>query len=1613
MACENNAAFLSVREAAGFDDTASVSIKHDLFDGTYPVGNFYPQHASLRYKLIHFSQDHPVVLMPLRLETRYKNDQLCIRIYPDQIAINDHEPRLSETEAVAGFEYHTVLVEAENLNEAESAAAKQNAWRGLAALLGPTRAAWVVKETKDKEMSELKLKLQDRLTVPTTMALPDRFAAFLYRGNNLWKGSITGKRIRRSLAMIGTPSATQKELFDNSSRWVVDYNKAELEGMAISVDLSELTELQRREGFSRIVVVGIRSSTAVGGQCTMEQLIENHHYTKGFAFLKNGTPTNNTEQVQSGHSQTGEDREKSYEIEVLDPPGWDSLNLPIKVNAQRLGQALGFGLDADMLSILKNIEHSTDQEDAYAADIQHVIWPATGDFMLRHLLPDKLSDTQLGLIKNHFHSFVQASGPLAAIRAGNQPYSILPVTSVTRREDDPNGWQASVKDNGYREDYKEFENKLQQILVGLSKVWLTWAKDYRRVPRVNTTNDPDLELLQLLSMEPVSQSYRLRPFLCDRFTGWLLALFRYSIFGAFGHTPHYWIGRWGYTWNEYRNNENGFWRAISGVTNLELRSSPLLHMFGWAHSRKLPIPLVYGDTGGDYDDPVDYLESLCNLESGKTNTLLFELIRRTRIIHSPVGNTPGIAIQQSICRLAVAARDEKIDIDRLFRETLDLHTHRLDAWITAHATKRLKAMRTETPNGLYIGAYGWVDGLKPRDSTTDSCGFIHTPSRGQAAAAAVLHNAYLTHNYNDAQPNPFSINLNSERVRRGLRLLEGIRQGQTLGALLGYQFERELHEHRLDRFIDDFRRAFPLVVSKETETNEGESADDLGARNVVDGLQLLRWWQDREHYTGTSNVRDIGVIDSYLARVDEPFVTLKKEVERLVEALDCVNDLLTYEGVYQTVQGNYERGGAALDAASGNAHPPEIESVKTPVSGKLFGHRVCMLFPPEPADTTAEDDHRGRAEPRIAAWLAGLWSDLAEIACHYHYQNDSLRININEADVNALTVLPGISSTDSQLVFDYRDQNGSFETLDDLDNIDSLNSVALQALKRWVMTGKEINNAQQYYEHININTADVTELLLLGIDAAQADAIIVYRTDISLIRRLAELKVILADDTFNVDAIRRFATTGINNLSVAELQLSHSDLLYLSTSPPQGEETEIEQRIRYFVRHEYALRHDTVVEIDMLAPEDFDFGLGEALELGRQLLAMLQAGNVLQPDSLRLPAEADNTQFTDDDVTNFLTRVNTAYTSLTIIAENLVALIDEANETLTDKVAALDILFEAARFGVLGAIPPGPDDPLLYIHVKNTYNELIKRGTEFVKIRDTIDTTQTTVGKIEKLIEGIKILFSGGFVSLPTFSLKGGEETDRVAWAAELDQAFAQTNLLAGQDDERIHLWLRQAAQVHPSLQDLENGLIMTEAWSQSTLESVMPALGLGVAQLPYNNSKHWYALDDDERGSGINDTDNEGRGYLSLVTVFAKGESVLPFSGDTPKLAAGLLLDQWDELIPSDTINTSVAFQYNAPNTQAPQSLLLAVPSQRDDPDKEWSLEELASIVSDTLDLAKIRSVDLDAMRKMGTASAAERGVGHMFPGIMLPVDPENWQWGRNGDRIPNIGDWERYFSD
>ena len=123
--------------------------------------------------------------------------------------------------------------------------------------------------------------------------------------------------------------------------------------------------------------------------------------------------------------------------------------------------------------------------------------------------------------------------------------------------------------------------------------------------------------------------------------------------------------------------------------------------------------------------------------------------------------------------------------------------------------------------------------LDPRNG-----GYVHTPSLNHATAAAIVRNG-IPH-ASPSEQDELAVNLSSARVRRAKYLIDGVRNGQSLEALLGYLFERGLYDWTtqpvnpviLDQVKPVFRQQFPIKRTK------GPAARDCRRSHVHHGRLL-------------------------------------------------------------------------------------------------------------------------------------------------------------------------------------------------------------------------------------------------------------------------------------------------------------------------------------------------------------------------------------------------------------------------------------------------------------------------------------------------------------------------------------------------------------------------------------------------------------------------------------------------------------------------------------------------------------------------------------------------------------------------------------------------------
>ena len=410
-------------------------------------------------------------------------------------------------------------------------------------------------------------------------------------------------------------------------------------------------------------------------------------------------------------------------------------------------------------------------------------------------------------------------------------------------------------------------------------------------------------------------------------------------------------------------------------------------------------------------------------------------------------------LQQVIEALEILKHTPTARLERCLVEHLDCCHYRLDAWLLSFLHLQLELIRQprwpgddrDTPEsgvvgsipsrgstqGIYLGAYGWVEDLKPEnkvlqaaeldeeqraifdpdnagDIVTDSknAGFLHAPSIAHGLTAAVLRNAYIS-TASENNPEQYKVNLSSERVRAALAIIEGMQQGQGLAELLGYQLERGLHDNNneeLDIFIHELRKVFSLTANRmkvtavkankvatsalentrfaeeAAEFQEDRAVTKIEARNVVNGLALLEHIKETGKSLYPFGFETGTGVDKLHAATGPERDAINAEVRRLMNVRDAVADLAVAESVHQAVQGNYDRAAGTLDAYSKGQFPPTPEVVQTAMSGAVITHRFGIHLPAGVSPDIGMTP-MAKAEPAVNAWLNDLFPPAAQIRC--------------------------------------------------------------------------------------------------------------------------------------------------------------------------------------------------------------------------------------------------------------------------------------------------------------------------------------------------------------------------------------------------------------------------------------------------------------------------------------------------------------------------------------------------------------------------------------------------------------------------------------------------------
>jgi hypothetical protein len=407
-----------------------------------------------------------------------------------------------------------------------------------------------------------------------------------------------------------------------------------------------------------------------------------------------------------------------------------------------------------------------------------------------------------------------------------------------------------------------------------------------------------------------------------------------------------------------------------------------------------------------------------------------------------------------------------------------------------------------------------------------------------------------------------------------------------------------------------------------------------------------------------------------------------------------------------------------------------------------------------------------------------------------------------------------------------------------------------------------------------------------------------------------------------------------------QLRLTPLDFIYAIEGGPGGQQSELEQRVLYgIMRKADGFPPGSLLRVNHGRNPTWptgDLGYGEFIELARTARKLIAGARALDADDLNLPEQSADFSV---DVAELESRVAGVEHWLRRTPNDFNALLATPDTAILDSLR--DLMLRSAGFGVAGAVPlsAGGNSPadrqILLTQAEAIRKDLTQRVEQLAALAAGFNAaTATAESRVNYALARLRIIFGKSFVALPRFT---------AANAVELEMALADS--LDAQDGDPLAsvTWFQRMARVREGVARLNDSLSYAEALGGEKLK-------LSVAQLPYADGDRWVGLPL-EAGQSLSG------GKLSLVV-----QSATPV--DVRQPLAGLLIDEWVEVAPNATETTGVALQYDQPNAAPPQTILIAVPPEIGAP---WTVGSLQQVLLETLDLARIRAVDPDAMGEVG----------------------------------------------
>jgi hypothetical protein len=1533
---------------------------------------------------------YPVLLMPVKVETRFvrtllnkenqekekkkEKEELWIRVFPDKIFLDSFHPTLSQEECLDKKQFHNIVDDKE-----KTEVDVKEFWQLLVKKYGVYRASWIV-DAPEVDSCEQLPKAEAFQQEFLYRWLPEYFKAYIYgEGKN---GEFT---LEAQFKSIVKKEANQIKLadlsiFDEEEDWLTDFEVAIEKGVAYKYKF-ENAPVKR---INKVIVFGVRPVSANIGDKNVspsmelvEELLNAHKYFDGFSFLKYGTPTNNLKHSKSGYSSDEQyDAEGSYEYIFREKKP------AITKASSGDGEANEYQeLVEDYATIFSrnlsykpedfdNIKNADQKEPLLNHLIQKATWFALGGKTLNALCGDLIDNEAHQGLWEFYSKYVKARGIYPAIKIGDLPYGVLPVTHIKSIFDVDN-----IRSEGTPQQQRQY------ILAKLFECWLEMANDRTNltnyVPRMPGSKARDEELAKILSMQPISSYFQVRRL-------------------------------------EMEPMKNALTRRLE---NKEVVQVPQ-RLF--SYPPKLVHELITEsnqDPDPGYNRNLDYAEAAFQDLSLSFN-LLFSKNIKTEKKEETVNFEHLIRYAHMLTfKSAGIASNEDLNIR---------YTSEHDEWLKDFrqlAEKRKKLLqdpsKEEWENVKTTYKYGYK-------GETDF--LLFDLLNESYAMARQLHNRVIYFTPTKEEVDGFTehrVHLKDNNL-----LGKSVNKNDTILELIPIIDNDPIEEKKIT-ITAPFSGKITYVFVEENETlgddkrlfrlKDEEAFENITKQmaslqiQIVDEIERIK--NSGEDHIKAQKQAILEVLDLNAFRLDAWLTGLAQEKLDQIREKDIQGFFFGAYGWVESHEDDFVNSSALVideaveenakeattTAKGGIIHTPNVDqAITAALFRQSFSKYKEDVKKVNPYTINLTSDRVEKALKffegiRQGQEIEALLGYRLERFLHEKDKDDlilSLRedypLHINIADrstkregVPNLTVINGLDfikvyrATGFEFDNDKTTLKEGGELIEDI--LDGGADLLLFESAHQVINGNFSQAAAAMdaakgkiepprIESIRTRLKGTTQSHKLAIffDAPPNPPLDPSQNPRAFINPVLEhwLQTQIGDLNQFACKVSVFQTTDSNTeklgeviVGLDELDLGYLDLLHTAYEPVKQGQSEIENRI-------YQKGLEKLPNVEWSDQLQFRIGppsgteyedINDAIEYLRYIRRMVLHSRPFNINDLLIGQDADSTD-ADAALQKLKTAVGELRKKITLSIRFLII----PNADL-DAISKFNL-------GYPSQTTPKSNTPVDESAIRSKARAL---AMECFKLQQEsqADSMEEEIELFEKII---KKLFGKDFrmvfPSIISPSFETGWNADQKAYVA--DESTVLDKISGGQ--ERIRHWLEGRAAVSPEAASFSDWLMVTESIGDQTNN-----WQLKIAQFTDGGLFPWLALS----GAEIETVKKSGLIPPSMEAPVAEGkiypdagESVVIYapqraSVDSNDLVFGLMIEEFSEMIPDKTIDTGVAFEYNAPNNEAPQAILIAVPSFLSSGNDEWTEERLLNLINDTIDLTKVRMVDSDALQKFGSA--------------------------------------------